>query len=78
MDDSIQFNDELPFVVGLAIYVNDTVLALLGARHSLRWQIVDVSNFVALLQRQQGVEQTHHQIGVLSEYLLESQVGFWV
>ena len=74
----LHLNDELALVVRLAIHINNAVLPLLGAWHSLRRKIVYVGYLLALLQREQGVEQTHHQVGMLAEYLLESQVGFRV
>ena len=56
----------------------DAVLLAGVLRHQLGRQILHALYPLALVQWQQGVEQAHHQVGVLAENLLEGQVSLRV
>ena len=49
-----------------------------AAGHALGRHVFNVLYLLTFRERQQGVEQAYHQMGMLTEYLLESQVGFRV
>ena len=74
----LHFNNELTATCLPATHINDAVLACGCAWSHLGWQVFDGLNLLALLQWEQGIKQTHHQVRMLAEYLLEGQVGFRV
>ena len=75
----LHLDDELaPFVVATA-HIDDAVLLDLRPVGNLVGRPVFYAlNTLVVVQRQQRVEQALHQMLVLAEYLLESQVGFRV
>ena len=58
--------------------VHNTVLAYVRVGHKLRREIFHALNLLVICQWQQGIKQTDKQVLMLTEYLLECKVGFWV
>ena len=59
-------------------HIDDRVLLARILRHHLRLHILHVLYLLALVKGKQGVEEAHHQILVLAEHFLESEVGLRV
>ena len=75
----LHLHDELAAAVVAAAHVDYAVLAQRCLRHKLRRKVLNGCYLVAgMVERQQRVEETHHQVGMLSEHFLEGQVGLGV
>ena len=74
----LHLNDKLTFHLVVAAHVYHTVLLCRIVGHHLRRDVLHMGDLFVWAKRQQGIEQAHHQVGVLAEHQLECQIGFGI
>ena len=74
----LHLHNKLPVLYITTSHIYNTVLAYVSIRHKLRREILHALYLLVICQWQQSIEKTDEQVLMLTEYLLECKISFWV